>query len=424
MSIIRSSQPARLSRRATHLSLAATMTLALVAVSPWSSDGAAAVPPPTGSINSCSAVGTLRFGPTLKSSVLARKVKLQAILDSCDTSSVNGGSAAIQSIVLRSTVSAATTSCATIETPTDFAAQISIAYYSGPAGTGSKVASSIATATISAGAPTISGSITSGAFAGQSLDTALDIIEPTTMLGTLCRSPFGLTTAMLSGVFAIDASAPACTPPAQSVDGHCYQPASIYEVRNGIVPVGSYAVISNALVEASTPSTAWILSAPGDSDYDGPANSGAALALGAGVAAPAQGSRVTVYGQVNAHGLAVATLTQATAITVTGSSPLPPAYEFTSLNDPNFVSSLDAVPVFIDSPLTVDAGGSGGTDWVIRQSAQTIHVGNKIIGTLPTITDGSSIAGIAGILEVPSLIALESTWTIHPTENADIGPTA
>jgi hypothetical protein len=155
--------------------------------------GAKAVPPPTGTITCASVAGIARFAPVLKTIASNHKLKVQAVANSCDVTGVIGGAGTIASATLKGAISPVTMDCADLTNPESMSLSLVVNFFSGPNGTGTKLATALATPQLGLSPLSLSGTIATRAFAGDALQlTAPSLAEPASVLAALCASPFGL----------------------------------------------------------------------------------------------------------------------------------------------------------------------------------------------------------------------------------------
>ena len=176
---------------------------ALLAVGLASATSGAVVPPPTGQIACSDMNGVLKFGPTLKSTPVAHAVHLLAVADSCNVSGVTGGSAPIQSVLLKGSAHSASMGCADLSSASALTMQVKVTYVTGTNGNGTKVGVSNATAQLTFDSLALDGSVSTGGFAAKPLRLGGGLLGFPSTVNALCASPIGLSSAPLSGSFSV-----------------------------------------------------------------------------------------------------------------------------------------------------------------------------------------------------------------------------
>jgi hypothetical protein len=186
-----------------------------------------------------------------------------------------------------------------------------------------------------------------------------------------------------------DGHGDACDPcPNDANPGIAACPATIYMVKEGLVPNGSEVRIANAMVTAVAPggAHAWVGVEPSDPGYQGPGFSGMEVDLSqASHPALQVGDRIDIQGTVAdpfvAHSVVVDSQGGVPAAVVTTPDAFPASYD-------DVLAQINNV--------SLDAGG--GTDqWTVSSGANGVDVQAGLIAHLPNYPTGTDLAAVRGI---------------------------
>jgi hypothetical protein len=183
-----------------------------------------------------------------------------------------------------------------------------------------------------------------------------------------------------------------CDPCPITADPSGYCPATIYEIRQGVLAEDENVALTNLLVTAvESASFVWVAVKPGDPGYAGEDFSG--LRIKTGSVGPAVGDRIAVDAVVDAD------QSQLDGETVTVESALGEAFTPYSVTAAEFTNAaranaLDDLLVSI-SGLTLESG-SGTATWTMSEG---VAAGSRLIGALPASSNGQSFSSITGIAD-------------------------
>ena len=186
----------------------------------------------------------------------------------------------------------------------------------------------------------------------------------------------------------------ACDPcPADANPGSQGCPTTIYKINDGTIPSGQQVRLPFVLVTAvmADDSAAWIQVKSGDPGDQGRDYSGLEVSLAGLSPAPdlSAGDRVTIDGIAGAQSLTATGVTE-TGIDIPSSRSLSSA----TFTDPGMTPALNGSLVTVASVTLSSHDGNG--EWV---TSGGFKVGKRIIGSLPTCSDGTSIT-VTGIADL------------------------
>ena len=188
-------------------------------------------------------------------------------------------------------------------------------------------------------------------------------------------------------------------------------PATIYQVKEGLVPNGSEVRISNAMVTAVAPGggAVWVGVQPGDPVYNGPEFSGMEVDVSQ-ISHPA----LAVGDRIDFQGSVADPLVARLEIVVQSQGGTPTAA----------VTTPGAFPAAFDDVLAevgnVNLDSGGGTDqWSVSQGGDGVGVQAGLIANLPNYANGTDFTAIRGIAGTGG-----ADPVLKPRSTADIVPAA
>jgi large repetitive protein len=200
-------------------------------------------------------------------------------------------------------------------------------------------------------------------------------------------------------------------------------PATIYQIKNGTIPVGSRVVVSGALVTGKGNNGFFMQAKAGDAGYAGADHSGIFVSTGSGspFLAAAVGNRVDVAGTV-ADFFGQIDLTSVSAVTVVNAAiEAPPAPVVATAAEVTTggsrAAALEAVLVQLGAA-SITAVNAGAGEFTVNDGAGTVVV-DDFLFALPGPTVNQTFASVTGVLARRSSVS-----KLEPRALTDLPPGA